>query len=95
MKDRFIVKWCWIYTSWFKLKPSKKGYFSEFKNKILNLYNTEYFGRNFHHFNDTLENDYNLEVSDSFIYSLLIRNYIESPYKYKTKLDYFFLSITP
>ena len=68
-----------------KLKPSKKGYSTLLKNKIVNLYINEYFGWNFHHFNDALEDDYNIFVSDSFIYSLLSSKGIESPYKYKKK----------
>lgn len=68
-----------------KLNPSKKGYDLNFKNKIVNLYNEEYFGWNFHHFNDELEDTYNIIVSDSFIYVLLTSRGIESPYKYKTK----------
>lgn len=68
-----------------KLNPSKKGYSTELKNKIINLYNEEYFGWNFHHFNDALHDDYNINVSDSLIYNLFTNNGIESPYKYKTK----------
>lgn len=68
-----------------KLNPSKKGYDANLKNQIINLYNEEYFGWNFHHFNDALEDDYNIKVSDSFIYNFLTKNNIESPYKYKTK----------
>lgn len=68
-----------------KLKPSKKGYSPELKHKILSLYHEEYFGWNFHHFNDFLEDYHNIKVSDSFIYNLLTANNIESPYKYKMK----------
>lgn len=68
-----------------KLNPSKKGYKESFKNKIVSLYNEEYFGWNFHHFNDELEDNYNIKVSDSFIYSLLTFKGIESPYKYKKR----------
>ena len=70
-----------------KLYPSKKGYDINFKNKIVNLYNEEYFGWNFHHFNDALLDDYNIEVSDSFIYNLLTSRGIESPYKYKKRRE--------
>lgn len=68
-----------------KLHPSKKGYSKELKNNIVNLYNEEYFGWNFHHFNDALEDYHNIIVSDSFIYKLLTKENIESPYKYKKK----------
>lgn len=65
-----------------KLTPSKIGYDKDFKDRIVNLYNEEFFGWNFHHFNDALEDDYNIQVSDSFIYTLLTSKGIESPYKY-------------
>lgn len=68
-----------------KLNPSKKGFDSNLKKKIIDLYNQEYFGWNFHHFNDALEDYHNILVSDSFIYKLLTDNNIESPYKYKKK----------
>lgn len=68
-----------------KLHPSKIGYDLSFKNKIINLYNNEYFGWNFHHFNDAIQDDYDINVSDSFIYNLLTSSKIESPYKYKAK----------
>lgn len=68
-----------------KINPSKKGYSLKFKNKIIKLYKEEYFGWNFHHFNDTIQEEYDINVSDSFIYNLLTKNDIESPYKYKKK----------
>ena len=67
-----------------KFNPSHIGYDKEFKNKIINLYKNEYEGWNFHHFNDALEDDYNIKVSDSFIYNLLTNVGIDSPYKYKS-----------
>lgn len=66
-----------------KTNPSKKGYSNELKQKILKLYLDEYYGWNFQHFNDVLEDEYNIKVSDSFIYNLFTKNNIESPYKYK------------
>jgi len=68
-----------------KLNPSKKGYDKTFKDKIINLYKEEYFGWNFHHFNDALEDYHNVKVSDSFIYKLLTDAGFESPYKYKER----------
>lgn len=68
-----------------KLNPSKKGYDNSLKNRIVNLYNEEYYGWNFHHFNDALEDEHDIYVSDSFIYTLLTSRGIESPYKYKAK----------
>ena len=70
-----------------KLYPSKKGYDTNFKNKIIDLYNEEYFGWNFHHFNDALADDYSINVSDSFIYNLLTSRGIETPYKYKKRRE--------
>lgn len=66
-----------------KIKPSKKGYSAEFKKRIIKIYIEEYFGWNFHHFNDELKDVYNIYVSDTFIYNLLTSADIESPYKYK------------
>lgn len=68
-----------------KNKASGRGYSLEFKNKILYLYINEYFGWNFYHFNDILDETYNIKVSDSFIYNLLTSNGIESPHKYKRR----------
>jgi len=66
-------------------KSNGRGYSDELKNKILNLYKEEYTGWNFHHFNDTLEDYYNIHVSDSFVYNLLTSNNIDSPHKYKSR----------
>lgn len=68
-----------------KLHPSKKGYNNCLKQRIIKLYNEEYFGWNFHHFNDFLEDLHKIKVSDSFIYNLLTSAGIESPYKYKKR----------
>lgn len=68
-----------------KNKSTGRGYSDELKNKILYLYINEYFGWNFYHFNDILEEIYNIKVSDSFIYNLLTSNGIESPHKYKCR----------
>ena len=66
-------------------KPNGKGYSKKLKDEILRLYKEEYNGWNFYHFNDALEDYHKINVSDSFIYSLLTSNGIESPHKYKTK----------
>jgi transposase len=66
-------------------KATGRGYSEDLKNKILSLYTNEYYGWNFHHFNDALEEHHNIIVSDSFIYELLTSNGIESPYKYKQR----------
>lgn len=67
--------------------PNGKGYSKEFKDKVLKLYQEEYPGWNFHHFNDTLEDYHDIKVSDSFIYNLLTSNDIDSPYKYKQRKE--------
>lgn len=66
-------------------KPNGKGYPISLKDNILNIYNNEYYGWNFYHFNDTLEDNHNIHVSDTFIYNLLTSNGIQSPHKYKSK----------
>ena len=62
-----------------------RGYSESLKEKILKLYSDEYSGWNFYHFNDTLEDYYNIKVSDTFIYNLLTLNEIQSPHKYKSR----------
>ena len=62
-----------------------RGYSQTLKNNIIHLYKEEYFGWNFHHFNDALVDYHNISVSDSFIYNLLTSNDIHSPYKYKER----------
>lgn len=63
-------------------KPTGRGYSNYFKDNIIKLYLNEYNGWNFYHFNDTLEDFHNINVSDTFIYNLLTSNGIESPNKY-------------
>ena len=70
-----------------KNKSNGKGYSNKLKEKILNLYKEEYNGWNFYHFNDTLEDYYNIKVSNYFIYKLLTTNGYESPYKYKKRKE--------
>lgn len=66
-------------------KSNGKGYGLELKEEILRLYEKEYLGWNFYHFNDALEDYHNIKVSDSYIYNLLTENGYESPLKYKIK----------
>ena len=68
-----------------KNRNTGRGYSKELKIKILTLYTEEYNGWNFYHFNDTLQDYHNIEVSDSFIYNLLTSNGIESPHKYRKR----------
>lgn len=66
-------------------KSTGRGYSQELKQSIINLYQEEYLGWNFHHFNDTLEDFHSIKVSDSYIYNLLTDYGYESPLKYKSK----------
>jgi len=66
-------------------KPTGKGYPKELKDKIIELYEEEYLGWNFCHFNDFLEDEHNIKVSDTFIYNLLTSSGFESPHKYKQR----------
>lgn len=66
-------------------KPTGRGYDNLLKETILNLYRNEYNGWYFYHFNDSLEDNYSIKVSDSFIYNLLTSNGIESPHKYRSR----------
>ena len=66
-----------------KHRASGRGFDNSFKEYILNLYKEEYLGWNFCHFGDTLEDDYNIHVSDSFLYKLLTSNDIKSPARKK------------
>ena len=84
-KKNYLEKGIYSIPHQLKLHPSKKGYSKNLKNKIINLYKQEYFGWNFHNFNDELEDVYNIKVSDTFIYNLLTKNNIDSPYKLKKK----------
>lgn len=66
---------------------TNRGYPDNLKNKILELYKTEYNGWNFYHFNDTLEDYHNIKVSNTFIYNFLTSNGIESQHKYKKRKE--------
>lgn len=68
-----------------KGKPSVRGYSDELKKKIISLYKDEYNGWNFSHFNDTLEDDYSIKVSDRFVYNLLTTAGYKSPKAKKHK----------
>ena len=62
---------------------SDKTYPLSLKQKIIDIYLNEFQGWNFYHFNDVLEDEYNINVSDSFIYNLLTSNSIDSPHKHR------------
>lgn len=68
-----------------KKNPSKEGYGEGFKEQIVGLYIAEYFGWNFHHFNDKLETDYEVILSDSYIYNTLTYYGITSPKRKRHK----------
>ena len=68
-----------------KGKPSSRGYSEGLKQSIVTLYQEEYDGWNFSHFNDILEDNHSIRVSDHFIYQLLTSNGIKSPRAKKHK----------
>ena len=68
-----------------KGKTTGRGFNKELVDKILSLYKEEYFGWNFCHFGDALEDDYDIFVSDSYIYNLLTANDYKSPARKKCK----------
>lgn len=68
-----------------KGRASNKKLLPSFIERILKLYKEEYFDFNFHHFNDILEDEYNISVSDSLIYNLLTTNGVTSPNAYRKR----------
>lgn len=66
-------------------RPSGRGYKAELKQKVIALYQEEYSGWNFCHFNDTLEDVHDIKLSDHYIYNLLTANGIKSPRAKKHK----------
>lgn len=62
-----------------KGKPSNKGYPKQFTKEIIHLYKKEYPGWNFCHFRDILEDEHNIKVSNSFIYTNLKKAKIKPP----------------
>lgn len=68
-----------------KNRPTGRGFSDSLAERILFLYKNEYAGWNFCHFEDALEDDYNIYVSDTYIYNLLTKNGIKSPARKKHK----------
>lgn len=68
-----------------KGKTTNTGFPPEFEERIISLYTEEYNGWNFCHFGDALEDDYNIIVSDSYLYKLLTRKGFKSPARKKHK----------
>lgn len=68
-----------------KNKPTGRGFDNNLREKILSLYKEEYTGWNFCHFGDALEDDYQIFVSDSYLYKLLTANGYKSPARKKHK----------
>lgn len=66
-------------------KASGRGYDVTFKTKIIHLYQNEYAGWNFSHFNDMLEDAHKIKVSDHYIYTILTEAGIKSPRAKKRK----------
>lgn len=68
-----------------KGKPSGRGYPSSLKEEIVAIYKSEYSGWNFSHFNEFLEYEHNIIVSQSVVYNTLTTNGIKSPSRKKHK----------
>ena len=62
-----------------KGKPSGRGYSSSLKEEIVAIYRSEYTGWNFSHFNEFLEYEHGITVSQSVIYNTLTKSGIKSP----------------
>ena len=68
-----------------KGKPSGKGYPLSLKAEIVKIYRQEYDGWNFSHFNEFLEYEHNLILTQSFVYRTLTSANIKSPSRKKHK----------
>lgn len=68
-------------------KRSNNAYSDDFKEKVVELYKTEYEGWNFAHFRDAIEDDYAIVVSGSFVYNLLNAHGFKSPCRKKKRKD--------
>lgn len=68
-----------------KGRASGRRYSQELKDYIIDLYTHEFTGWNFSHFNDALEDDYGIKLSDRFIYNLLTSAGYKSPKRKKHK----------
>lgn len=68
-----------------KGKPSGRGYSSSLKEEIVAIYRSEYNGWNFSHFNEFLEYEHNITVSQSVVYNTLTAKGIKSPSRKKHK----------
>ena len=68
-----------------KGKPSSRGYSSSLKEEIVAIYRSEYNGWNFSHFNEFLEYEHNITVSQSVVYNTLTAKGIKSPSRKKHK----------
>lgn len=66
-------------------KKSGKGYDTAFRAKIIRLYEEEYAGWNFSHFNDMLEDKHHIKLSDHYIHTILTAAGIKSPRAKKHK----------
>ena len=68
-----------------KGRSTGRGFSHDFGECIISLYKEEYNGWNFCHFGDALEDDYNIVVSDSYLYKLLTANGYKSPARKRHK----------
>ena len=68
-----------------KGRTTGRGFTPEFEQKIASLYLEEYNGWNFCHFGDSLKDDYDITVSDSYLYKLLTKKGFKSPSRKRNK----------
>lgn len=68
-----------------KGKPSGRGYPSSLKEEIVAIYRSEYNGWNFSHYNEFLEYEHGITVSQSVVYNTLTASGIKSPSRKKHK----------
>lgn len=66
-------------------KKSSRSYSDKLKEKIVSIYKNEYYGWNYSHFNNELEDYYNIIVSRQFVYRLLTERIGPSPQAKKHK----------
>ena len=68
-------------------KTPNNAYSDAFKEKIVELYKSEYFGWNFSHFRDILEEEHDINVSRAFVHNLLRAYGVKSPNRKKKRKD--------
>ena len=64
-----------------------RGYGDDMANRIISIYKSDYYGWNYSHFKDALEEDKQINVSISYITKLLRKNGIKSPKSKRQKKE--------